>query len=288
VTLELGGETLAVLELDLLTTGALLQRIAGSGELPVTPLSLTRIEEAALGWVCLSALSALRRELALAEFSPRLVSLTLDRGEVLQQLDARRRHVAVLLEFGVGETRGASRLLLPAQWLQGRLQMLPEEPEPAPLPEVLAAGVPARCFAGWALLSPGDAAALAPGDVVLFAGFSRGTSGLLGPGRLVGPTFELRGTFSDAGFTLTRATERPTLEHPMSAVDPTVPVEVEVELTRVRLPLDKLGTLRPGNVIPLHVNAAQQVVLRIGDRAVARAELVEIEGELGARLVSML
>jgi type III secretion protein Q len=41
-------------------------------------------------------------------------------------------------------------------------------------------------------------------------------------------------------------------------------------------------------VIPLHINAAQQVVVRIGDKAVARAELVEIEGEIGARIVAML
>ena len=46
--------------------------------------------------------------------------------------------------------------------------------------------------------------------------------------------------------------------------------------------------VRPGSVLPLHINAAQQVIVRIGDKAVARAELVEIEGEIGARIVAML
>ena len=74
----------------------------------------------------------------------------------------------------------------------------------------------------------------------------------------------------------------------MSQVDPTVPVEVEIELTRLRLPLHQLGNVRPGSVLPLHINAAQQVIVRIGDKAVARAELVEIEGEIGARIIAML
>ena len=73
-----------------------------------------------------------------------------------------------------------------------------------------------------------------------------------------------------------------------SNVDPSVPVEIEVELTRLRLPLHQLGTVRPGSIIPLHINAAQHVVVRIGDKAVARAELVDIEGEIGARIISML
>ena len=73
----------------------------------------------------------------------------------------------------------------------------------------------------------------------------------------------------------------------MSHADPSVPVEVEIELTRLRLPLHQLGDIRPGSVLPLHINAAQQVILRIGDKAVARAELVEIEGEIGARIISM-
>ncbi len=288
VTVELAGETLAVLELDLLGVGALLKHLTGSTELPAAPLTLSRIEEAALGWVTLTALSRLRQESAFAPFSPRLVSLTLDRGEILQQLDARRRHVAVHLDLSLGGTRAGARLLVPAHWLQARVETQPVEPGPAARPEVLAAAVPTRCILGWTMLAPAQARELGRGDVVLFPGVQQGPAGLLGPGRLLTASFELRGTFTPHGFTLTRASERPSQEHTMTTVDPTVPVEVEVELTRLRIPLDQLGAVRPGHVVPLHINAAQQVVLRIGDKAVARAELVEVEGEIGARIVAML
>lgn len=287
VTLDLGGEALAVLELDLFAVGAILGKITGGHEPVATPTRLTPIEEAALGWVALATLAGLRAESAFANLAPRLVSLTLDRGDVLRQVDARLRHVAVQLDLQLGDTRCLGRLLVPSLWLQAKLEALPAEPLAQAQESVLSATLPVRCFLGSALLPKEDLAALASGDVVLFTGSAQGPGGLLGPGRLIGPSFELRGTFTEAGFTLTRALERPHQESRMS-VEPNVPVEVEVELTRLRLPLNQLGALHAGGIIPLHVNAAQQVVLRIGDKAVARAELVELEGEIGARIVAML
>ncbi len=288
VSLELGGDALGILEFDGLGAGALIGRITSANEPVGLPTRLSSIEEAALGWIFLSTLAELRAEPAFAPFTPRLLSMTLDRGEVLQQLDARRRHVAVQLELRIGETNCLARMLLPALWLQSKAEALATELTPPALDEVLAATLPATCIIGSALLPKKDAESLAPGDVVLFSGVSQRSRGLIGPGRVTTPSFELRGTFTEAGFTLTRALERPTQESAMSHVDPSIPVEVEVELTRLRLPLHQLGLVRPGSVIPLHINAAQQVVVRIGDKAVARAELVEIEGEIGARIISML
>lgn len=69
---------------------------------------------------------------------------------------------------------------------------------------------------------------------------------------------------------------------------PALPVEVEVELTRLRLTVGELAGIRAGSILPLHINAAEPVLLRVGDRAVARAELVEIEGEVGARILTLL
>lgn len=288
ITLEFGGESLGVLELDLLGVGALLGRITGGQEPVGVPSRLSNIEEAALGWVALTSLAELRGEQAFAGLCPRLLSLTLDRGEILRQVDARLRHVAVQLELAIGETRCLGRLLLPALWVQAKFDALPKETPGALLDEVASATVPARCLIGSAALPPADAASLTCGDVVLFSNVGQHPSGLIGTGRLIAPSFELRGTFTEAGFTLTSAFERPTQESAMSQVDPTVPVEVEIELTRLRLPLHQLGSVRPGSVLPLHINAAQQVIVRIGDKAVAKAELVEIEGEIGARIVAML
>ena len=288
VTLEFGGEALGVLELDLLAAGAVLSRITGGPDPVGIPSRLSPIEEAALGWVVLTTLAELRAEQVFAGLCPRLVSLTLDRGEVLKQIDARLRHVAIQLELGIGETKCLGRLLLPSLWLQSKFDALPEEGAPALLAELSIAMITARCLIGTAALPQADAVALSCGDVVLFPNLAQHPKGLIGSGRLIASSFELQGTFTDAGFTLTRAFERPTQESHMSQVDPTVPVEVEIELTRLRLPLHQLGNVRPGSVLPLHINAAQQVIVRIGDKAVARAELVEIEGEIGARIIAML
>jgi type III secretion protein Q len=288
ITLEFGGEAVGILELDPLAAGAIIGRITGGQEPVGIPTRLSPIEEAAVGWVALSTLAELRGEQVFGPLSPRLVSLTLDRSEVLRQVDARLRHVAIELTLEVGETKCLGRLLLPALWVQSKFDAMPQEACAALLEQVSSATLPARWLIGSAVLPRAEAAALTRGDVVLFAGLGHRPAGLSGAGRLIGSSFELRGTFTDAGFTLTRAFERPTQESDMSQADPTLPVEVEIELTRLRLPLHQLGNVRPGSVLPLHINAAQQVIVRIGDKAVARAELVEIEGEIGARIISML
>lgn len=66
-----------------------------------------------------------------------------------------------------------------------------------------------------------------------------------------------------------------------------VPVELCIELTRLLLPISELATLRPGAIMPLAINVTQPVTLRLGDRTVARAELVDIEGQVGARILTM-
>ena len=73
-----------------------------------------------------------------------------------------------------------------------------------------------------------------------------------------------------------------------SAGKASLPVEVEIELTRLLLPVSELAALRPGGVLPLRISASEPVVLRIGERAVASAELVDIEGEVGARILALL
>ncbi|MGV3625758.1 MAG: FliM/FliN family flagellar motor switch protein [Archangium sp.] len=288
VLLECAGEGIACVEFDLMAAGALLHRIAGARDTMGPPQKLTSIEEAALGWVVLSALAELRGEAALTTFAPRLLSVTMDRGEVLRTLDARRRHLAIQVDLQLGETRCGARVLAPALWVQSKLDALPEE-TPASLHEAVAAAtLPATILIGSSLLPPGEAGSLTIGDVVFIGGVERQSFGLSGPGRIVTPSFELRGSFHETGFHLMCALSRPTQESSMSQIDPAVPVEVEIELTRLRLPLHQLGTLKTGAVVPLHINAAQHVLIRIGDKAVAKAELVEIEGEIGARIVAML
>lgn len=286
--IELHGDAVGVLEVDAIATGALLQQIAGTK--PAQPtLALSRIEEAAFGWLLLSTLSALRGHEAIAtRYAPRLLSFHVDRGPALERLDARRRHVGIELGVTLGEQHGHARLVVPALWLQSTVSALPVE-LPAELPpEVGAATLDAQCCLGRTELDPAEAAALEPGDVVVFKDVTSVDGALRGPARLTTSTFELIGDVGADGFTLTRASERRTLEPRMSTLDPSLPVDVEIELARLRLPVAQLATLRPGGVLPLHVNAAQTVIIRVGDKPVAKAELVEIEGEIGARILALL
>src|SRR5678815_928277 len=87
--------TLGCLEIDPLTLGALLSRIAGSSQRRSLPLELTRLEEAAFGWLLLHAIEAVRTQPQLdALFGARLLSIHTQRSEVIDRLDCRRRHVA--------------------------------------------------------------------------------------------------------------------------------------------------------------------------------------------------
>lgn len=65
------------------------------------------------------------------------------------------------------------------------------------------------------------------------------------------------------------------------------PVEVTVEVARFTLPLEELGSLRVGEVVLTGRALGERVILRAGGRAVAEGELVDVEGEVGVRLMAM-
>ena len=67
-----------------------------------------------------------------------------------------------------------------------------------------------------------------------------------------------------------------------------LPVELEVELARIVLSLGEVGALQPGAVLPLRVSTGDPVFLRAGDRRIARAELVDVEGEVAARVLELV
>jgi type III secretion protein Q len=288
----------AVLELETPVLLAALERLAGAAQKPGPMMGLTRLEEAAFAFLGLSALCALRAQAELQRWwGPRLTGVTLSRSEALARLDARQRHVAVELTVSVGQTTGGGRLVLPAVVLEGVLKALPAERDLTIAPEVLAARLPARCFMGRTQLMDQELKSLMVGDVVLFEGLHREGGVLLGPGRLATRCFELKGDFAPEGFSLNRAHRRAqskewdmTSMTVMEAGDsvPPLPVDVEIELTRLMVPVSELTVLKPGAVLPLHINASEPVLLRIGDRAVARAELVDIDGEVGARILALL
>jgi type III secretion protein Q len=295
VDLSATGGT-AVLELEPPVLFAALERLAGAGTKPGPITDLTRLEEASFAFLGLSALYALRGQEELQRrFGPRLTGVTMNRTEALTRLDARQRHLGVELTVSVGATTAGGRLLLPSVVLEGALKDLPAERDPEIAPEVLSARLGARCFMGRTSLSHEALETLAQGDVVLFEGLRREGTRLLGTGRLVLRGFELAGDFGPEGFSLTRAHRRGLFqESDMTQVNersegmPPLPVDVEIELTRLSLSLSELAGLKPGGLLPLRINASEPVLLRVGDRVVARAELVDIEGEVGARILTLV
>lgn len=67
-----------------------------------------------------------------------------------------------------------------------------------------------------------------------------------------------------------------------------IPVLVTCEIGRVTMNGQEVLELRPGAVIPVGRPLAGPVDLRVGERLLARGELVDIEGELGVRLTEVL
>jgi type III secretion protein Q len=130
--------------------------------------------------------------------------------------------------------------------------------------------------------------------VVLFDDLRLTGTRLEGSLRLGGPGFELRGPLGPEGFLPQGASSALSQEYSVM-IEPVndetaaaLPVDVEVVLTRLRLSLADLAAIKPGALLPLHINVTEPVLLRVGDRTVARAELVEIDGEVGARILALL
>ena len=51
--------------------------------------------------------------------------------------------------------------------------------------------------------------------------------------------------------------------------------------------LAELSALGPGSIVPLRITPGDPVFLRAGDRRIARAELVVLEGEVAARVLDL-
>jgi flagellar motor switch/type III secretory pathway protein FliN len=66
-----------------------------------------------------------------------------------------------------------------------------------------------------------------------------------------------------------------------------LPVVLEVELGRVELTLGELARLEPGAAVPLGLDRRGLVTLRAGERAVARGELIDVDGAVGVRILSV-
>ncbi|MGC4115719.1 MAG: FliM/FliN family flagellar motor switch protein [Myxococcales bacterium] len=66
-----------------------------------------------------------------------------------------------------------------------------------------------------------------------------------------------------------------------------VPLQISVELARVPITAEELVSLHVGKILELGKAPGEPVDLSVNGKIVARGELVEVEGQLGVRIVGM-
>jgi len=66
-----------------------------------------------------------------------------------------------------------------------------------------------------------------------------------------------------------------------------VPIELSVEVTRIKMPLEHLMQLKPGNVLELDKSVEQGVFLTLNGKLVAKGELLKIGEMLGIKILEL-
>jgi type III secretion system YscQ/HrcQ family protein len=66
-----------------------------------------------------------------------------------------------------------------------------------------------------------------------------------------------------------------------------IPLQLAVELARIPVTADEVVALKVGQIIELHRSPGEPVELSVNGKVVARGELVEVEGQLGVRVLSL-
>jgi type III secretion protein Q len=252
----------ALLEVEPALVVRLVDVLAGGPGAAEGATALTPVEGAALELLALAALDGVCSVAAVEErLAPRLA-----RGAA----EAGGSALAIELDVAAGAVTGRARILLPASAV--RALRGPEDVDADP--RAAAVALPCSLRSGGARLLPDELEALAPGDVVVLEATDGDCEWLVLPGGA-----RLRGRREDEGFHVE--------EMVMAERTSQVPVRLEVELARVEIPLGELSRLAPGVMLPLAIDRRGLVTLRAGERAVAYGELIELDGAVGVRILSV-
>jgi len=295
VALELGGGRLAV-ELEPAMALAIVDRVlGGEGTSPAAPTALSAVEEGVLAFLAARACAG-------------STWVVVDVFGTREGLTAWLGEGAIgcwHLTLTLGARQAPARLWAPERTLVGASRPVAGElpVELGELPALLAARL------GRARLPAREVLALATGDVLLpdELGCVRGASGAPEPSEMAlvsrggsvvvrlgreGGDWIVRGlergapprsaTLGEAAMTESKDEVVRTGE---LAVVAELPVEVSIELGRIELRVSELAALVPGRVLSARIPVGGPVELRAGGHTVAIGELVDIEGELGVRIV---
>jgi type III secretion protein Q len=259
VTLDLTAlPATALLEVDPALVVSVVDALAGGPGAATAATALTPIEQSALELLALAALDGACsvREVDVA-LAPRLSRGAPEPASAL----------ALELDVSIGAVSGRGRLLVPATAVRaladGAAGRAPTSTR-----------IPVSIRSGSAELSEAELGSLATGDVVLLDARDRAGDALVLPGGA-----RIRGRLGEATFEV---------EELMTQRNVQIPVMLEVELARVEVSLADIAQLEPGSALPLALDRRGVVTLRVGERTIGRGELVEVDGAVGVRVLSLV
>lgn len=67
-----------------------------------------------------------------------------------------------------------------------------------------------------------------------------------------------------------------------------VPVSVDVVLGEVRMPIEELQAMSPGEVLALEQETGDEIDIHVSGRLMARGRLVVVDGQLGVTLTEIV
>jgi len=311
-----------VVEIDMGLASSIIERLlGGSGEAERIQRPLTEIEEGVLSFLVLKVLNHFHEGL---EHGHEL-ALCLDRfaakiGDIASIIDTEASYVVLGTRVGIGRQLGYVRIFLPAALVTERFgKPVPqggatgeEGPRMLRLLEILAdAPVTGRVEMATLDLSPDDLAHLELGDIVIIEnhevvktadGMAGNVFVRLGAGKNGG----LKAKLLEGEQQRIEITEIVVQEHPVEdamadeAEAPPkenlaategllrdVAAPVVVELGRIRMNAAQLVRLHQGQILRLPRAPSDPVDLVVNGKLFGRGELIEVDGELGIRLVQI-
>jgi flagellar motor switch protein FliM len=307
-----------------LVTQAIDRLLGGDGQTAVIRRSLTQVEQGVVSFMLLKLIGTFYdgwtsgREVALT-----LDDFLGTRDELENIIEDDTDYYLFGLKASLGDCIGYARILLPARFIETFAKPIaqsggtPEELEHMRqvLRQVADQEVEMKVEAGRLELSPGDIATLEAGDIIILehhqltltpegptgnisAYIGAGNNGRL-QGQLVIAEGQLKFAISqilvqeqpiEAPMT-DELTDEPTIQEVTDNLPETegllrdIDAPVVIELGRLKMNTAQVARLKSGQILRLPRNANDPVDLVVNDKLFARGELVEIDGELGVRLV---
>jgi len=277
-----------VLELTTELAGALVDRALGAdgGFVRVARLPLDELELGALGYVAARACAA-------SEGEWRVSKLTTSSNDLLAWLG--EACVVWPLQVSVGELTGNARV-----WLDpAAVHAIALSAAPARRLDVPSAllGLPLQLCAHAATvrLTPSELSSLEPGDVVVpertalarkdDCWYGQAVLHVLGRPRGYCALCEISERTLRIEHFSQQGEQRMSDDGKPEALVAEAPIELCVELARFTVRLEDVLGLRVGEVWSTGRAIGEHVVLTANGRAIARGELVEIEGDIGVRIL---